>query len=353
MNLKNLRNIIIAIILGFGLGAICLFIVGIDVGTAYSKLLSSIFGSTKNILNCIIYSTPFLLTALSFSIAYKGGIFNIGVEGEFIISSIATCAVGILFPSVPHIFIIILCLLSGIVASCIYASIIHVLKLFFKIHEIFSMIILNYVALYISNFITSIDIIKSTSGAETTKMISEHAIISFPLEFTTKYNLPQNTNISFFIAVILCIITAIFFKFFPLGHNIENVKFNSEASMQSGINVDKTLYHTYFLSAIIAGIAGSLYVLSITKRVTVLPTFEGIGFTGILIALFSNSNPITIIFASLFFGSLKYAGRSLNIVNAPSQVIDLIFSSIILIAATNFTLKKSKQKFKTTKKSII
>lgn len=301
------------------------------------------FLNFKNILNCIIYSTPFLFTALSFSITEKAGIFNLGVEGEFIISSITACVVAILFPSLHPLFLILLCPLCGIIASMLFASIIHFLRKRYNINDIFIMIILNYIALHLSNFIINIESIKSINGAETSKKIADNAIINLSPEIINKYNLPLNTNFSFITAIILCILIALFFKYIPLGHNIENLKHNKDNVMSSIINIDNTIYSAHILSAIIAGLAGSLYILSIGKRISFLPTFEGYGYTGILIALFAKSNPIAIIFSALLFGSLKYFGRNLNIINIPSQVMDLIISLIVLITAIYFSLRRKEK----------
>lgn len=274
----------------------------------------------------------YLLTALAFTITSKGGVFNIGVEGSFIISSIVACTVGILFGFLTPILLIPLCILSGIVASCIYNVIIYMLKTWCGINEIFSMIIFNYIALHLSNFIVKLDMIKSTNGADTTQRICENAMI-------VGRNRPV---VSFILATVLCIITYLIIKYKPIGHNINAIKSNPKVALLSGINIDRTLFYTYMMSSFISGYAGGFYVLSISRRISVLSGFEGYGFTGILIALFADSNPVLLIFASLLFGAIKNAGRGLNLLNIPSQVIDLIMCIIILTSAIYYTNKRKK-----------
>lgn len=343
MKFRNLLKIIIAILCGFLIGAICLNMVGIEVSRAYGKLLNAMFGSPKNVINCFIYTTPYLLTSLAFCISVKGGIFNMGVEGEFIVSSLLSCVTGIIFKDLHPIILIPLCVTSGIIASIIFSTIIYYLKTHLNIHEIFAMIIMNYIALHLSNFVINMPTLKSDGGAETTKLISDNAIICMNVQNATKLGLPANMNFSFIVAVILSFIVYFIFKYTKIGHNIENLGLNNEASIRSGIEINKTIFCTMLLSSILAGFAGSIYMISIGKRLSLLPQFEGYGFTGILVSLLAGNNPLTIIPSSIFFGALKYAGRSLNIVNAPSQIIDLITSSIILIIGTNFYFKKRKR----------
>lgn len=341
--MQKIFKILFATLCGFLLGGVCLHIVGIDVNLAYSKLYATMFGSIKNIINCFIYTTPYLLTALAFGISAKGGIFNIGVEGEFIVSSLAACVCGIFFSSLPSFILVPLCVSIGIIVSILFSFIVYILKSHFNIHEIFAMIITNYIALHFSNFIINTPLIKSGNGADTSKIISSNAIICLDIETLSKYNLPTNMNFSFIVAVILSIIIYLIFKYLSVGHNIINVGLNKEAAILSGININKTNFYTMTLSALVSGFAGSIYMISIGKRLSVLPAFEGYGFTGILISLLSNNNPIVTILSALFFGSLKYAGRSLNIVNAPSQIIDLITSTIVILAASNYYINKRKR----------
>lgn len=280
-----------------------------------------------------VRTASYLFMALAFSITSRGGVFNIGVEGSFIISSIAACVTGILCDSISPFLLVPLCILSGIAASCIFNAMIYVLKTWCKINEIFSMIIFNYIALHLSNFIVKLDMIKSESGSDTTRRICENAMIKGP----------NSPIISFVVATILCVLVYLFFRYTPTGHNIENIKSNKKVALVSGININLTLFYTYMLSAIVAGYAGSFYVIAISRRISVLSTFEGYGFTGILIALFSNSSPLLIIFGSLIFGAIKYAGRGLNLINIPTQVIDLIMCIVILVAVIIIDKREGKK----------
>lgn len=280
-----------------------------------------------------VRTASYLFMALAFSITSRGGVFNIGVEGSFIISSIAACVTGILCDSISPFLLVPLCILSGIAASCIFNAMIYVLKTWCKINEIFSMIIFNYIALHLSNFIVKLDMIKSESGSDTTRRICENAMIKGP----------NRPIISFVVAAILCVLVYLFFRYTPTGHNIENIRSNKKVALVSGININLTLFYTYMLSAIVAGYAGSFYVIAISRRISVLSTFEGYGFTGILIALFSNSSPLLIIFGSLIFGAIKYVGRGLNLINIPTQVIDLIMCIIILVAVIIIDKREGKK----------
>ena len=88
-------HILLSIILGFLVGAIFLLVMGLSVGSAYGRLLSSIT-NLKGFSYVIVYSIPYIVVGLSVAFSFKTGVFNIGAEGQFVMGSMAAACVGIL-----------------------------------------------------------------------------------------------------------------------------------------------------------------------------------------------------------------------------------------------------------------
>ena len=145
-------HILLSIILGFVVGAFFLLIMGLDVGAAYGRLITSVT-SVKGISYVIVYSIPYIMTGLSVAFSFRTGIFNIGAEGQFVLGSMAAACVGILFGSLPSVILIPLCFIAAMLAGALWGAIVGILKNKWGINEVLSMIMFNWIAFYLSNFI--------------------------------------------------------------------------------------------------------------------------------------------------------------------------------------------------------
>ena len=148
-------HILLSIILGFLVGAIFLVIMGLSVGAAYGRLLNSVT-SLKGFSYVIVYSVPYIVAGLSVAFSFKTGVFNIGAEGQFVVGSMAAAVVGILFPDLPKPVLIPLCFLAAMAAGALWGTIVAFLKTKWGINEVLSMIMFNWIAFYLSNFIAGI-----------------------------------------------------------------------------------------------------------------------------------------------------------------------------------------------------
>ena len=93
---------LLSIALGFLLGAILLFLIGVNPAVAYGKLWNGIFGKPKFVVYSIVYAAPLIFTGLSVAFSFRTGVFNIGAEGQYIMGSLAALVVGLLVPLPRH-----------------------------------------------------------------------------------------------------------------------------------------------------------------------------------------------------------------------------------------------------------
>ena len=180
---SNALYTLIAIVIGFLVGAILLLMIGDNPGVVYSTLLAGVFGKPKFIVYSIIYASPLILTGLSVAFSFKTGVFNIGAEGQFVVGSLAACIVGI-FVDVPAPLHILLCLLAAAGAGVIWGGIVGFLKIKKGINEVLSYIMFNWIAFYLSNYVVNLEAVHRTGGGEATKDILDSAHMSVPLWIT-------------------------------------------------------------------------------------------------------------------------------------------------------------------------
>ena len=194
-----------SVILGFVVGALFLVVMGLDVGAAYGRLLKS-FSSIKNISYVIVYSIPYIVTGLSVAFSFKTGVFNIGAEGQFVVGSMSACVVGTLFGHLPKGVLIPLCFITAMAAGALWGIIVGVLKTKWGINEVLSMIMFNWIAYYLSNFIAGIPAIHSDGSAEATKNIADNARTLLSKDLIKEWGLCPTANWGIIVAIIATII---------------------------------------------------------------------------------------------------------------------------------------------------
>ena len=343
-------HILISILLGFLVGAIFLAIMGLSVGAAYGRLISSVT-SLKGFSYVIVYAIPYILTGLSVAFSFKTGVFNIGAEGQFVVGSMAAACVGILAGGVPKILLIPLCFLSAMLAGAIWGIIVGFLKTKWGINEVLSMIMFNWVAFYLSNFIAGFPAIHSDGTAEATKNISENASTLLSKDVINSLGLCPTANWGILVAIAATVLAWLIIEKTTLGYELKAVGSNKFAAEYGGINVNRSILTALGISGALAGLGGALQLMGMGSRISIFSSQEGFGFAGIVVALIGCSNPFGVLIAGIFYGALTYGGSKLNLVGAPTQLISVLVGTVVFFIAISiiftrlrFLKKKEKPK---------
>ncbi|MDM8535619.1 ABC transporter permease [Desulfobacterales bacterium HSG17] len=337
---------LISIIMGFILGAVILFFSGFNPFEAYWVILKGIFSKPKYVSYVIIYATPLIITGLSVAFAIRTGLFNIGAEGQYIVGAMVAAAAGYLFelPFGLHVVVIIT---LAVAAAAVWGGIAGYLKARFGVNEVISTIMLNWIALYISNFVVTIDSLASKGTGKTFKIqdtahidilgkwkrtkegvawLREHPIIWDVLK--------SPVNLGFIFAILLAIMVWYILNKTTLGYELRAVGHNPSAAEAGGINVKRSMVISMAFAGGLAGAAGAFQVLGVSHRIAKLAAMEGYGFDGIAVSLIGNNTGFGSVFAGLLFGGLKYGGSKIqDAMNAPTEVINIMIGTIILFVA--------------------
>lgn len=338
---SNVLYTIIAIIVGFIIGAIFLLIAGISPIVAYGKLIDGIFGKTKYLVWTLIYASPLIFTGLSVAFSFRTGVFNIGAEGQFVVGSLAACVVGILV-DVPAWIHVPLCILAAAAAGAVWSLLVGLLKVKRGIHEVLSFIMFNWIAFYLSNYVVNLSGIHK-DGVEATKDVLASARILLPAGLIEALGCTA-ANWGFLIAVVAAVIIWVIIEKTTLGYKLKAVGFNDSAAAYAGINSARSVLVALGLSGALSGLGGAVQLLGMSGRLSQFAGQEGYGFEGITVALIGGSNPIGCIFAGIFYGAMKYGGSKLSMVKAPSEVVDIIMGCVILFIAISQVFKAPLQK---------
>ena len=341
-------HILLSILLGFLVGAAFLAVMGLSVGKAYGRLINSVT-SLKGFSYVIVYSVPYIVAGLSVAFSFKTGVFNIGAEGQFVVGSMGAAVVAILLPDLPKPVLIPLCFLAAMLMGAIWGMIVGLLKTKRGINEVLSMIMFNWIAFYLSNYIAGLPGIKNEGTAEATKSISANASMLFSKDFIKSAGLAPTFNWGFIVAIVVTVIVWIVIEKTTLGYELKAVGLNKYAAEYGGINVNRSILTALDLSGSMAGLAGALYLMGMGTRISIFSSQEGFGFAGIVVALIGCSNPFGVFVAGIFYGALMYGGSKLNLEGAPTQLINVIVGTVVFFIAIsvifrNLSLLKSKKR---------
>ncbi|WP_392486124.1 ABC transporter permease [Haloimpatiens sp. FM7315] len=302
--------------------------------SALAKLFELIwkgsFATKRNALNTLVYVTPLIFTGVANAIAFRCGLFNIGVEGQFIVGMGAAAVVG-LIPGLSPALHIPLVIISGIIAGGIWGGIPGYLKAKFGTNEVINTIMMNFIGMYLVNFI----ILRTKFGVKasaSTPIIQKSAKIF-------RFSNISNANLSLIIAIVVAIFIYWLLWKTTVGYEIRAVGINPYGSEYGGINISKNIILAMLLSGAIAGIGGATHVAGVLYQVQDMMVFPNFGFDGIAVALLAKSNPIGCIPAAILFGALNSSSRVLQLNGIPKEIVALIQSVIIIFVATDYIVK--------------
>ena len=345
---KPLTAAVMSVLIGFLVGAAVLASAGYHPAQAYAALLNGIFSKPRYLVQVVIRSTPLILTGLSVAFAYRTGLFNIGAEGQYILGSIAAVLVGakLSLPPVLHFFA---CILAGMLAAGLWGAFAGYLKARSGINEVITCIMLNWIALYLNNFLINRPWLKKP-GTEASYETAQSAwsVVLGQWKFSAEgrawlgehpglADVLLRTDLNY--GILFAVLAAALVWFFPgrttRGYELRAVGFNREAARFAGIAIDRNIVLSMFLAGALAGLAGALSITgTMPHRITTLAAHEGFGFDGISVALIAGLSPFGCILSGLLFGALKYGSASIqSVVQAPSEVINIVIGAIVYCIA--------------------
>lgn len=333
---ENVKFPLLAIFISFIIGALFIIWTGNNPILAYYELFSGSLGTFGRFGESLLKTTPLIFTGLAFAFAFRCGLFNIGVEGQYIMGAIFTAGAGWVFRDLPGGILVVLLLLAGTLGGALWAFIPGILKAKRGVHEVIVAIMLNYTALYLSNFIVRTvlnpSVLLGTEKKAYTVMIPETGRL-LPLAKLIPAFGYSSVNIGFFVAVAMAFL--IWFLLFKttLGYEVRSVGHNPYASEYGGINIAKNITLAMVISGALAGLAGAVTVAGLSFKVDQAAGMPGYGFGGIAVALVGKNHPIGILASALLFGVLANGERKMQMAGIPKEVVGIIQAIIIIFIA--------------------
>ena len=292
-------------------------------------------GQLTDLLDFLNYLTPLILASLAFIVAFKAGLFNIGISGQMMLTGFtATVLVGYNKALSPFIAKPLV-LLIGLVVGGLTGVLVGYLKYRFNIHEVVSTIMINYIISYLIGFFINtyyLDMMTRNS-----KVCTPEARLT--LTNVMIGNMKSKIPLGLIGAILVALLVSFLFRKSVLGFEIKAVGQNRRCSEYSGIRVSRTILISMGLSGAIAGLAGVAYYLGYTN--TIIPkSLPGMGYDSISVALLGSGSPIGSIFAAVvvavFQQGANYMSSSVGVVK---EIASLITGIMLLFASCGNYMK--------------
>jgi ABC-type uncharacterized transport system permease subunit len=319
---------LLAIITALAIGAVIIIATGADIGKAYGGLFVGALGNPKAIANTLVEATPYIFAGLAVALGFKGGLFNIGAEGQLAMGAMFTAVAGAAFLGLPMIIHLPLALLIGMIGGALWGGLAGILRAKTGAHEVITTIMLNYIAIRLTDYLIKGPFKDPEASAPRTRFISPAA--ELPYLFGADYRL----HLGFILAILTAVLIWWLLNKTTIGFEIRTVGSNPDAAQYAGMSITKNFVLAMALSGGLAGLAGTTTVLGLEHNLK--SSFSaGYGFDSIAIALLARSNPLAIIPAAIFWGALRNgaglmqleSGISINLINIVQALV------IVFVAA--------------------
>ena len=252
---------LLAVPVAFLIGAVMLAALGANPLEAYGAMLQGAFGDKSGITQTLVKATPLLLVGLGVCIAFRGGVINIGGEGQIIVGALAATAFSIGFKDMSGWFLLPMSMIMGALAGAVWGGIPGVLKAKLGVNEILSTVMMNAIAVQFSNYLLRGPMIDPKEIEQGTR-IAQSALLPRAVWLTRL--VPQTLlHSGAILAVILAVLVYIFLWRTTIGYRIRAVGLNIDAARYAGIKVPLYQALALILGGGFAGLAGAVEVMGV------------------------------------------------------------------------------------------
>ena len=293
--------------------------------------------NVKNICDVLAAMIPIVFTGLATCVMFSANQFNLGAEGGIMLGAFVTSMVAIYVP-LPPVVLPIAAILIGAAAVGAMMLIPAVLKAKLGVSEMVNSLMLNYVVLYLLNYLLNTHLADKSKGQIQSFSFQEQSRIP-PL-----IDNGSMLTWGFVIALIFVVLTALFMYRTRWGYGIRMIGINQDFAMYSGMNVAAIIVLSQVLGGLLAGMGGGIEVLGRYSAYS-WSSLPGYGWTGITVAILAGNNPAFVPLAALFMAYLNKGCLLMSTYcGVPSQLIDILQAVIFVFFAAEQFLAGYRQK---------
>jgi len=314
----------LAVIISLAISAIFILLIGKNPFTAFYYIFDGSIGSTFALKEMLVKAAPLILTGVAVAIAFIAKYWNIGAEGQLYAGALGATWIGMLNLHLPAVLYISLIITVGFVAGAIWSGIPGYLKAKFKVDDVVTTLLMNYIMIYIVSALLNGPWRNPVTMYPSSPTIAKNA--RFPII------IPRSRV---HLGIIISLAAVLFMYFLirktKLGFELRATGSNASAAHFLGINTVKSIILVSLISGGIAGLAGVGEVAGVHYHLiqTISP---GYGYSGIIIAMLGGLNSIGVLLAAIYFAIIINGAQYMSItLNIPSYIADVIQGITLIV----------------------
>jgi ABC-type uncharacterized transport system permease subunit len=314
-----------AVVIALLVGAIFIVLSQQNPITAYRALIDGAFGSRRAIGETLAASTPYIFGGLAFAVAYRAGLFNIGIEGQMLMGGLAAGLFAAWNFDLPHSVYLPLALLVAAITGGVWGAIAGALKAVSGAHEVITTIMLNYIAYSILSYVLlrTADWLPVNPQLQATKPASPDARLP---------NILSGTRLHAGLLLGLLMALLVWYLLFrtTFGYQLRTVGLSKGAAAYAGMSWGATITIAMFISGALAGLGGSSETLGLLgQQYNAQP---GYGFASIAVGLVGRNNPFGVVLAALLFGTLRSGSTAMQSQAGTSKEMVLVLQGLVILS---------------------
>lgn len=281
------------------------------------------FGST------IVKAAPLIMCGLSVMFAYKAGLFNIGVGGQYCVGICFSLYAALVW-QLPWYA----CILIAGVMGALWGAISGIFKALFNVNEVIACIMTNWIGLYMTNILLSDERAMNPTLSETHKLASNAPQALIPSGGLSElFNNNKYVTIAVIFTLVIAVVILVVMNFTTFGYELKATGHNKFAAKYAGMKDKRNIIVTMAIAGALAGLGAAFFYLTGIEQYKTSSSVPAMGFNGIAVAFLGGLNPIGVVFAGYFVQHITLGGARIDTTYYNPQVADLMIAIIIYLCA--------------------
>lgn len=297
---------------------------GANPATAFAALFKGAFGSSRTAAETLVKATPLIFTGLAAAVAFRARLWNIGAEGQVFAGAMFAYWVQHGLAGQPAVVQLPVVLLGAMAGGALYAGLAGLLKTAFRVDEVISTVMLNYIIVYALSMLLLKGPWSEAGGFfEQSAKVDPGSILPVLLPGT-------RLHLGFPIALLAAGLAQVIIARTPLGLEIRGAGSNLRALEVQGMSTARIVLMVMALSGLLAGLAGATEVYGVHERLKA-GAVMGYGYAGIVVAILGQLRPFGVVAAAILFGALVNGATFMQIATGVPSALIYAIEAILLL----------------------
>jgi ABC-type uncharacterized transport system permease subunit len=315
----------INLVLALALSALVVLLLGENPARALRLLAGGAFGDAEAVGYTLYYATNFVFTGLAVAVAFHGGLFNIGAEGQAYIGGLGVTLLCLAAGGWPKVLVVPAAIVVAAVFGAAWAFVPAWLQARRGSHVVITTIMFNFIAAALMTHLVVNVLIKPGQQSPETREFDPNTWLPqlYDVARAFGWDLGRSPlNLSFLLALLAGAAIWVYVWHTRWGYELRAFGHNETAAVYAGISPARTVIVAMSISGALAGLMSLNEVMGVQHRL-LLNFPGGAGYVGIAVALMGRNHPVGIVLAAVLFGALYQGGSELSL-DMPTLTRDMI-----------------------------